>query len=199
MNLSVKNMIFAFVTGLVVFSLIMAIICVGMFNSEIKVAQSDVVSKPDSGEKVGLDGVVVFKVTNNGEMNFIVLAMVDCKGERILLTPVYSDYLIPYKNALSYVSNVYLEMGDKMIPEAIKAFSGLTVDKNEIVTLENVVNYEGFKAVVLSELAGKVNTDGDISSYRLEALNVALTENSQGNIKQIDIEKSVEHFKTILG
>ena len=26
---------------------------------------------------------------------------------------------------------MYLEMGDKMIPEAIKAFSGLAVDKND--------------------------------------------------------------------
>ena len=39
MNLSVKNMIFAFVAGLVVFSLLMTALCMAMFNSEIDVVK----------------------------------------------------------------------------------------------------------------------------------------------------------------
>lgn len=204
MNLSVKNMIFAFVTGLVVFSLIMTAICVGMFNSEVEVAKSGDIDKPESAEVISLDKAVAFKVENNenGGISFIVLAMVDNDNGKVLLTPIYGDYLIPYKNALSYVSNVYLEIGDEMLPEMIKAFSGIALGESDIFAVENIVNYDGLKAVVLAELADKIGGNQSYSSYEVKDFLLVLkenqTENTHERIKQIDTEKSVEKFRNIL-
>ena len=203
MNLSVKNMIFAFVAGLVVFSLIMTALCVGMFNSEIEGAKNVEGMQAETIETVTLDKTIVFKVEKSEGINFIVLAMIDNNSKKILLTPVYGDYLMPYKNALSYVSNVYLELGDGMLPEMVKAFSGLAVSDTAMRSVENVVNYEGFKSALLSDFSSEISANGDISEYGIEDFTLVLkenqTENTHEKIKQIDTEKSVEKFRTILG
>lgn len=203
MNLSVKNMIFAFAVGLVVFSLIMTAICVAMFNAEIEVAQGDVIDKQESVDMVEPQKTVLYSIkkTDGTGVNFAVLVMIDSDSPQILLTPIYNDYLIPYKNALSYVGNVYSEQGDKMFPEAVKAFSGILIEESDVLDVEGVVNYEGFKSVLLAELS-KI-TDKDLSAYTVKDFTLILketeTENTHEQIKQVDTEKSVAKFKNILG
>lgn len=200
MNLSVKNMILAFAVGLVVFSLLMTALCVAMFNSEIDVAKKDAVSANEKQESFSYDKALAFTVEKSeGGLSFAVLTLVDTEAKTVFLTPVYGDYLIPYKNALSYVANVYYEMGDKMLPEAIKAFSGVVVPQSNVLGLDGVVNYDGFKSTILPKLSATVG--GDFSDYTVKDLELELkqnqTENTHEQIKQVDTEKSVAKFRNI--
>lgn len=203
MNLSVKNMIFAFVAGLVVFSLLMTALCMAMFNSEIDVVKDIDGVEVKNVDTVTLSKTLIFKVGKSDNVNLFVLAMVDNDSQRILLTPVYGDYLMPYKNALSYVSNVYLELGDEMLQEMVKAFSGLVISDNEILGAENVVNFEGLKSALFTDLSSEISETQNISKYKIEDFTLVLkenkTENTHEKIKQIDTEKSVEKFRTVLG
>lgn len=202
MNLSVKNMVFAFVAGVVIFSLLMTAICVAMFNSEIDVARSDTVGALQSSENFCADEILLFTTDkSDGGLNFAVLAMVDKSEKSIFLTPIYGDYLIPYKNALSYVSSVYSEMGNKMFPEAIKAFSGLAIRENDIIRLDGVVNLEGFKSILipkLSSILGEDFSDFKTTDFAL-VLRDKQTQNTHEHIRQIDTDKSVEKFRAVLG
>ena len=200
MHLSVKNMILAFAIGLVVFSLLMTALCVAMFNSEIDVAKKDAASAIEKQESFSYDNAIAFTVEKSeGGLSFAVLTLIDTENKTLFLTPMYGDYLIPYKNALSYVSNVYYEMGDKMLPEAIKAFSGVVVSQDNVFKLEGVVNYEGFKSVLLPRLA--VVAGGDFSGYTVKDVELELkenqTENTHEQIKQVDTEKSVAKFRNL--
>ena len=200
MHLSVKNMILAFAIGLVVFSLLMTALCVAMFNSEIDVAKKDVASIVEKHESFSYDNALAFTVEKSeGGLNFAVLALIDNENKTVFVTPMYGDYLIPYKNALSYVANVYSEIGNKMLPEAIKAFSGVVVPQDNIFKLEGVVNYEGFKAMLVPKLAAVVG--GDFSVYTVKDIELELKENQTKNtheqIKQVDTEKSVAKFRKL--
>jgi len=205
MNLSVKNMIFAFAAGLVVFSLIMTALCVGMFNSEIEVAKKGDIKQSEETDILTLDNAVIFKADKKeGKgIDFLVFVMIDNTSKRVLITPVYGDYLIPYKNALSYVSTVYDELGNKAFPKMIKAFSGILVDENNIFDIENAINYDIFKANIVSELENNISGDVDWSNYQIEDFIVALKENQTDNtherIKQIDTEQCVKKFRNLLG
>ena len=202
MNLSVKNMIFAFVAGLVVFSLLMTALCVGMFNSEISVAKGeDVIDENADDKTIDVDGKAIFKIekTDGSELSFVVLALFDNSEKKILLTPVYGDYLIPYKNALSYISSIYAEMGDEMLPEMVKAFSGIPVDKKDVYGVEGVVNFEGLKAAVPSLLSKNIDNTKNFSEYTIEDFTLELSDNASDSLKQIDSEKCVLKFRNIIG
>ena len=205
MNLSVKNMIFAFAVGLVVFSLLMFSLCVGMFNSEIEVAKSGEVQRQEPVETITLDNAVIFKADKKEGIgvDFFVLAMIDSTSKRILLTPVYGDCLVPYKNSLSYVSSVYSELGDEAFCEIIKAFSGISIEKKDVFVIKNAINYDSFKSNIVIELESKIEVTDDWSDYQVEDFPVVLKENQTDNtherIRQIDTEQSVENFRIILG
>ena len=204
MNLSVKNMIFAFVAGLIVFSLFMTTLCMGMFNAEIPVAKKTNTVPLTTSATINLDKVAVFNIKKNAtdDVNFFVLVMIDGNAKKILLTPVYENYLIPYKNALSYVSSIYVELGNSMIPEMVRAFSGISLDEKDIHDKENVINYDSFKANVFDMIENDMNILADWSTYSVEDFFVELketqTNNTHEQIKQIDTEKSVKKFRTIL-
>ena len=205
MNLSVKNMLFAFVAGLVVFSLLMTALCVGMFNAEISVAKKQNAEAPISVDTVNLDKAALFNVKNADEdsVNFCVLVMIDSSSKRVLLTPVHGTYLIPYKNALSYVSSVYLELGNAVFPEIVRAFSGILLEESNVYDKDDIVNYDSFKENIFDIIENDMRILADWSSYSVEDFTVVLKENQTNNthehIKQIDTEKSVEKFRTILG
>ena len=201
MNLSVKNMIFAFVAGLVVFSLLMTALCVGMFNSEISVAKGEDVVAENEVKTISVDGKAIFKVekSDGSGLSFVVLALIDNSEKKILLTPVYGDYLIPYKNALSYVSSIYAEMGDEMLPEMVKAFSGLPADKKDVYRVDGVVNFEGLKLAVPSLLSKNVDNTKNFSEYTIEDFTLELSDNASDSLKQIDSEKCVLKFRNIIG
>ena len=78
MNISVKDMIISFAAGLVIFSLLMVFVCVGIFNSEIEVAASDIPHSVEN-EKIDLHSVVIFTVPSldSTNLDFAVLAMLD--------------------------------------------------------------------------------------------------------------------------
>ena len=205
MNLSVKNMIFAFVVGLVVFSLLMLSLCLGMFNSEIEVAKSGETKEQEKVDLIDLDKAIVFKADKKegSGVDFFVLALIDNSSKKVLLTPIYGDYLIPYKNALSYVSSVYSEIGNKAFPEIIRAFSGISLEEKDVFDIVNSINYESFKSNIFSELDNAAYGISDISEYQIEDFYISVKENQTDNtherIRQIDTEQSVKDFRTILG
>ena len=205
MNLSVKNMILAFVVGLVVFSLLMLSLCVGMFNSEIEVAKSGETKDQEKVDLIDLDKAIVFKADKKygSGVDFFVLVLIDNSSKKVLLTPIYGDYLIPYKNALSYVSSVYSEIGNKAFPEIIRAFSGISLEEKDVFDVVNSINYESFKSNIFSELENAAYGISDISEYQIEDFYISVKENQTDNtherIRQIDTEQSVKNFRTNLG
>ena len=146
MNISVKDMLISFVAGLVIFSLLMVVICTGIFDSEIKVAKSTP-HQSDASYTIELHKAVVFTIPKkNGDLlEFSVLAMLDSNRNEIYLTPIYGDFLMNYRDSLSYVSSVYENVGTSMFPEFVKAFSGIVLDENDIIAFYNVINLAEFK------------------------------------------------------
>ena len=204
MNISVKNMLFAFVTGLIVFSLIMTAICIGKFNSEVPVAQNKIESPEPSDNTFLLDKAIVFKVSDENEtnLNFAVLTMIDMGNKNILLTPIYGNYLVPYQSSTqsshSAVSNIYTDVGDDGLVELVKAFSGILINKDNIVNFENVTDYTMFKEK-LSENENVLGADINVSEFAIEDFELALKfeniDTTNREIVKIDIDQTVETFK----
>lgn len=202
MNISVKNMLFAFVTGLIVFSLIMTAICVGKFNSEVPVAQNKIERPESSDNTFLLDKAIVFKVSGESEtnLNFAVLAMIDMENKNILLTPIYGNYLVPYQSSHSTVSNIYTDVGDNGLVELVKAFSGILLNKGAVVNFEHVTDYRMFKEK-LPENENVFGTDINVSEFTIEDFELALKfeniDTTNREIVKIDIDQTVENFKCI--
>ncbi len=209
MNISVKDMIISFAAGLVIFSLLMVFVCVGIFNSEIEVAASDIPHSVEN-EKIDLHSVVIFTVPSldSTNLDFAVLAMLDEKGKTLYFTAVYGDYLMNYRNSLSYVSGVYRKLGNSMLPELVKAFSGVTADK--VVAFQNVINFAEFKTELENyfltapdKFVEVFDSELSYSEINIKDLPLAIseqkTENTHERIEVIDVESSVEIFKSIIG
>ena len=208
MNISVKDMIISFAAGLVIFSLLMVFICIGIFNSEIEVSAFDIPHSVEN-EKIDLHSAVVFTVPSADDANLelAVLAMLDEKGKTLYFTAVYGDYLMNYRNSLSYVSGVYREVGDSMLPELVKSFSGVTVE--EVVAFQNVINFAEFKtelgnyfSTAPDKFVEVFNSELSYSEINIKDLPLAIkvqkTENTYERIEVIDVERSVETFKSII-
>lgn len=211
MNISVKDMLISFVAGLVIFSLLMVVICAGIFDSEIKVATS-APPQADAHHTIELHKAVVFTIPqkNGDSLEFFVLAMLDSNENEIYLTPVYGDLLMNYRDSLSYVSSVYEKVGASMLPELVKAFSGLLIEENDIVAFHNVINLAEFKSELLNHFTenssefseifecNKLISDFKLNDFLLETVE-SRTEDTHVIIRTIDTEKSVAKFKSILG
>ena len=211
MNISVKDMLISFVAGLVIFSLLMVVICTGIFNSEIKVAKSTP-HPNDASYTIELHKAVVFTIPKkNGDLlEFSVLAMLDSNRNEIYLTPIYGDFLMNYRDSLSYVSSVYENVGTSMFPEFVKAFSGIVLDENDIIAFYNVINLAEFKTEFLNyftenngEFSKLFECDKQISDFKFNDFPIetveSRTEDTHVIIKTIDTEKTVTKFKSILG
>lgn len=211
MNISVKDMLISFVAGLVIFSLLMVVICAGIFDSEIRVATS-APPQADAHHTIELHKAVVFTIPqkNGDSLEFFVLAMLDSNENEIYLTPVYGDLLMNYRDSLSYVSSVYEKVGASMLPELVKAFSGLLIEENDIVAFHNVINLAEFKSELLNHFTenssefseifecNKLISDFKLNDFLLETVE-SRTEDTHVIIRTIDTEKSVAKFKSILG
>lgn len=211
MNISVKDMLISFAAGLVIFSLLMVVICMGIFNSEINVAKFGL-PQIDTDDTIALHKSVVFTIPQKSgdALEFSVLAMLDSDKNEIYLTPIYGDFLMNYRDSLSYVSSVYDKVGIAMLPELVKAFSGLLLEENDVVAFHNVINYAEFKTELLNyftenngEFSEIFECDKKVSDFKVTDFPLVTVESRTDDthviIKTIDTEKSVEKFKSILG
>lgn len=203
MNISVKNMLVAFVAGLFVFSFVMLILCTDIFGSKIDIAEKDDFSSIKKVDSIILDKTVVFKENNVDDDGYFLLAMIDEHSKKIVLVPIYLDYLIPYKGALSYVYSVYSELGDEMLPEMIRAFSGIPIEKENICCIEDTEKYENFMQYVLYELENTVQLSCNLSEYQIQDFCLVIEEKeidtNHETVNIVDIEQNIKKFRTMLG
>ena len=205
MHFSLKNMLFSFAAGLVVFSLLMVWVCSDYFNSEVKVALSDKTPAATSSDKYNLHEAVVFKSCDNNGLDFAVLVIVDTHNDKMLFSRLSGNYLMNYRDSMSYISNVYDSVGDTALVELVKAVSGISV--NKVIPLDGSVAYDK----VVDEIqklfeadsalfADTFNTEADALGFDMIEFpivtSIIQTENTHENIVVIDTEKTVNKFKT---
>ena len=212
MNIAVKDVLVSFVVGVIIFSLLMLVVCVGIFNSEIEVSAGEPACISET-EKINLHKTVVFAVNSeeNSKLSLAVFAMFDESRKELYLTPIYGDYLMNYKDSLSYVSNVYAEVGTDMLCELVKSFSGLSVSEDDVKVFEkSVINFAEFKTE-LSALysvndgmfAETFDSGTAFSDISLKVIALPIeeqkTENTHQRIQVIDVARAVDRFKSIVG
>jgi hypothetical protein len=205
MSFSLKNMLFSFALGLVLFSLIMVAVSVSAFNSEVKVISDDSAITDRQSVITSIDrAIAVKKIDDDGALDYAVLILFDESSKNISVTPVCGDYLMNYKNSLSYVSGVYKNLGDEAIVELFKALSGISVDCSDVVILEESWDCGTFLDKILSK-------SKDISDWLFNGvqyqevidfpltITVTQTQNSGESISIIDTESCVSQFKKLFG
>ena len=211
MNISIKDVLISFVAGLVIFSLVMVALCSGIFNSQIEVAKAES-PQNDVVDTIDLHKAVIFTVPQKDgkDLYFSVLAMLDSDRNEIYLTPVYGDLLMNYRDSLSYVSSVYEKVGGVTLKELVKAFSGLSIEENDIVEFKNVINFAEFKIELSSYFSQNSDDffelfecDKQFSDFKLIDFPLVTADcqiqNTHQTVKTIDVDKSVSNFKSILG
>jgi len=107
MNISLKNMLTSFAAGVLLFSLIMLVVCIVFFNSTVEVKEKAVTVEAEKITEIKLSECIVFEFEETDENNlFCVLVMVDDSNKKLFFTPLYSDYLVPYKCSFSQISTL---------------------------------------------------------------------------------------------
>ena len=210
MNISIKDILLSFAIGLIVFSLLMLVICVGIFKSDIDVALS---KSPQQGDKqmCEIHKAVIFVVPqSNGEgLKMAVLAAFDQENRELLLTPVYGDYLMNYRNSLSYVESVYNQNGKLALSELFKSISSIEVATDDIIDTQNAINFAEFKEQTRKyfseneKLFDEVfETATELSSIQFKDIFIVtteqITENTHQHINIINVDETVERFKNII-
>ena len=210
MHFSLKNMLFSFVAGLILFSILMVIVCMGYFNSEIKVALDREEFAQDSQEELTLCSATIFKCCdrNSGKLKFAVLATYDNTKELMLISRISGDFLIHYKDSMSYVSSIYSDESETALIELVKAISGINAEK--VIELESTASYADVDKEILnlienndeltSCVLGANQSDflADVKDFPV-ATEIIRTENTHENIVVINIDKTVENFKNTFG
>lgn len=208
MNISFKNLIFSFVIFLIIFSVLLGIICVGIFDSKVLVAESKNNDSIDVSD-ILLHKAVVFKSLDDSNLNFFTLVILDKVNKTVYLTPIFDDYLTNYQNnsGVTYVSGAYSSMGDRAIIEIIRTFSGLDIFTEDIIEISN--DYETFKSTFVSMYLLDQSIFTDIfesdkfgADFTVKELDVELDEISitgtTFNINRINVDKTVKKFKEII-
>lgn len=210
MNISIKDTLLSFAIGLIIFSLLMLVICVGIFRSEISVA-SNPNSEQSDAQTLSLHKAVIFVVpqSDGTGLKMAVLALLDEEKNELSLSPVYGDYLMSYQTSLSYVEGVYRQVGRAMLPELFKSISGIEVADGDIIDTQSSINFAEFKEYIKSyfsdntgEFAALFGSAVDISLIKLKDISIAvteqITENTHQHISIINIDETVEKFKNIV-
>ncbi len=208
MNISFKNLIFSFVVCLIIFSILLSIICVGIFDSKVLVAKSrnDVALEVDN---IMLHKAVVFKSLDDGELDFFVLVILDKVNKTVYLSPIFDDYLTNYQNnsGATYVRGAYSLAGDRAIIEIIRSFSGLDVSYTDIIEVNE--DFEDFKSSFKSSYlldqskftdifeCDKMGADFAVNELRVVLDEVSIT-GTVSNINKINVDKTVKKFKEII-
>ena len=208
MNISFKNLFFSFVVFLIIFSIVLAFICIGIFDSKVLVAKA----KGDdvtASWSILLHKAVVFKSTENGELDYFVLALLDKVNKTVYLTPIFDDYLTVFQSnsGAAYVSRTYASSGNKGIIEIVRSFSGLDVSKKDIIDIN--IDFETFKSSFTSvylldnsKFHAIFECDKQGNDFTVNEFNVILDEISVSGtiskIEQINIDKTVKKFKEII-
>ena len=208
MNISFKNLIFSFIVFLIIFSIILGIICTGIFDSKVLVARSRNDNSIDVSN-ILLHKAVVFKSLDGGNLNFFTLVILDKVNKTIYLTPIFDDYLTNYQNnsGATYISGAYSSMGNRAIIEIIRSFSGLDISVEDIIEISG--NYESFRSDFMtlylldqSRFTEIFECDKSGVDFAVTELNVVLDEisvtGSTSNINRINVDKTVKKFKEII-
>jgi len=132
MRLSLKNMLISFVAALVVFSIVMTVICVGIYRSGIDertVSVEGDVSHTLPTKQCRYD----FSETGfywNSDRNFKYAIFVGVvESERLVVyTPILPDLPVRYKNGIYFVSSIVQAEGGDELLNLLTALTGLEVE-----------------------------------------------------------------------
>ena len=195
MNISFKNMLTSFAVGVVLFSLIMLAVCTEFFDSTVDVRKNEKNASEEVFETITLSDAVVFEIANAEPGGlWAVFAIVDDSNQKIFLTPLYSEHLVPYKESFSHIATLSQKLGRTALIGTIKNFSGITIDDENFVKLSDIADMNALKAKLL-----------EIGFSEYEPCDFPLViksrkaEDTREQIKLVDIDATVNKFKLSLG
>lgn len=208
MHFSLKNTLFSFVVGLVVFSLLMLAVCCWYFNSEVEVATDESQPTIESGRVLELSGAVIYKNCNGEELEYAVLVTYDDRYKQLLFSKISGDFLMNYRDSMSYVSSVYADVGDTALVELVNSFSG--INAAQVIELDGSVAYDDVVLEIQKlfwadgELMKEVfNTDSSIFSVDTVEFPIVTqamqTDNTHEDIIIINTDETVKKFKNTFG
>lgn len=208
MHFSLKNTLFSFVVGLVVFSLLMLAVCCWYFNSEVEVATDESQPTIEDGRVLELSGAVIYKNCNGEELEYAVLVTYDDRYKQLLFSKISGDFLMNYRDSMSYVSSVYSDVGDTALVELVNSFSG--INAAQVIELEDSVAYDDVVLEIQKlfwadgELMKEVfNTDSSIFSVDTVEFPIVTqamqTDNTHEDIIIINTDETVKKFKNTFG
>ncbi|MBQ7293892.1 MAG: hypothetical protein IJW79_09160 [Clostridia bacterium] len=201
MNISLKNMLTSFAAGVLLFSLIMLVVCIVFFNSTVEVKEKAVTVEAEKITEIKLSGCIVFEFEETDENNlFCVLVMVDDSNKKLFFTPLYSDYLVPYKGSFSQISTLTEKLGNDVIANTIKTFSGIEIAENDFRNFEAASDKSDLKDKIQSYF---LTEQSEVAQYEICEFPLIIksrtVEDKNEQKKIVDVDANVNMFKLSLG
>ena len=195
MNISFRNMLTSFVVGAVLFSLIMLAVCTEFFDSTVEVRKNEKAISEEVFDTIALSSAVVFEIENaEADGLWAVLAVFDDSNQKVFLTPLYSEYLVPYKESFSQIATLSQKHGRTALVGIVKTFSGIAVKEENFIKLSDITDMNDFKDEFLkTEFSGYELCDFPLVIKSRKA------EDTHEQIKLVDIDATVNKFKLSLG
>lgn len=188
-------MIISFVLALVVFSVIMTVVCVSIYQNSIGVREAKEekqisTSLPNQTCRYEFSETVLYYAEDEAaQLRYAVLVGIDTQHSLITLTPISASLPVSYKGGIYRVSSIYKDGGREALPELIYALTGIEPSyERDAATLSFLSSdslgefYDTIKKVELESHEG----------YSVVPLDIVLDEKGIA-----DNQKTIEQFFTV--
>lgn len=195
MRLSLKNMIISFALALVAFSLVMTVVCVSIYRSQIPVRaegnDDPITALPSQTSRYDFSQTLLYYDTDaEYQFRFAVFVGISDSRKTVTVTPIFDTLPVNYKNGIYYVSSIYQTEREVMLPSLAEALFGISPDQTIDLGMFGFAaaeDFDGFYEQVQSHVRN-VMRDA-YADYTVKRIDVVLDENGVA-----DNQKTVEQF-----
>ena len=146
MKLSLKNMVVSFVVGIVLFSVVMAVICSAIFRDRVNEQLADgkgtvINALPERSTIYDFSECSVYYEEQSGVLTSAVLVCVSTEARTIILTPLDAKLPLHFRNGIYFVSSICAQEGVNALSDIASALTGMEVSKETNLIREDIASY----------------------------------------------------------
>ena len=146
MKLSLKNMVVSFVVGIVIFSVVMAIICSSVFRGQVNEHLADgkgavVDSLPERSTIYDFSECSVYYEEQSGALVSAVLVCVSAEEGIITLTPMDAKLPLHFRDGIYFISSICEQEGVSALSDIATALTGMEMSADPNLIREELASY----------------------------------------------------------
>ena len=200
MHISWKSFFLSFGISLAVFSVLMVIVCSGVFGSFVASEKVNGLTEEQAMlapmARSEYQSYLFYCHDKDGKaLDFALLARVDMAGKRILVTDLEGEDLIERQGSLFYVSSLYASYGKEELGEIFAALTGYDVTEDRIkdarVCMPDAMKEDTVRFWDVAEILPTVLGE-QTHGFKIEECPLVADINEE--IRVINTKKSIEAF-----